>query len=390
MGSAKNTDTAVGPSVTGSMPFNAMADTRALPRHAREHNRSLVARVLYRGGPMSRADIARTTGLAKVTISDLVAQLMESGYVEELGMQEVTGPGKPAILVDLSRSSQLVLAVDVSEYHRFRAALLDMDANVVHRLDVPRDGMVGDDALNLLYSLVEQLIAVADKPIMGVGIGSPGIVNSEGTVQLAQNLHWRELPLQQLVAERFGLPVIVDNDANLAAMGELLHGEATDNFVLLAIGHGIGSGIILGGSLIRGTGDASGEIGVVVVGTEEGMELPYSAEHTLEHWLSLPALETHWEGKGPEQRKEILRSAGQRLGVVLANLVAALDLSEIVLTGPPEVANQELVDAATDIIKRRTLPGAHPGLRVRVSSKGEDLVFLGCSARALSEFLGVF
>ncbi|MFZ1382257.1 MAG: ROK family transcriptional regulator [Scrofimicrobium sp.] len=370
-------------------PFDGMENTRALPRHTREHNRSLVVRVLYHNGPMSRAEIARTTGLAKVTISDLIAQLIEAGYVEELGLQEVTGPGKPAILVDLARKSQLVLAVDLSDYHVFRGALLDLDAEVVHRINLDRDGKSGDEAVDLLCALISQLIEATDKPILGIGIGTPGIVNAEGTVVLAQNLDWKDLPLQAILAERFDIPVVVDNDANLAAMGEHLHGEAPNDFVLITIGHGIGAGIMLGGSLIRGTNDSSGEIGLVMVGTEDGFDSPYNFDYTLEHWLSLRALEAHWYGKNAEEREQILRNAGRLLGVNLAALVAALDLSEIVIAGPPEVANDTLASVTAEVINRRTLPGYYPDLVVRVSSRSEDLVFLGCSALALSKFLGV-
>lgn len=370
-------------------PFDGMENTRALPRHTREHNRSLVVRVLYHHGPMSRAEIARTTGLAKVTISDLIAQLMEAGYVEELGLQEVTGPGKPAILVDLARKSQLVLAIDLSDYHVFRGALLDLDAEVVHRINLDRDGKSGEEAVGLLCSLIGQLVGEADRPILGIGIGTPGIVNTEGTVVLAQNLDWKDVPLQTLISEQFNIPVVVDNDANLAAMGEHLHGEAPDDFVLITIGHGIGAGIMLGGSLVRGTNDSSGEVGLVMVGTEDGFDSPYNFDYTLEHWLSLRALESHWDGKSAEEREQILRNAGKLLGVNLATLVAALDLSEIVIAGPPEVANETLVSVTAEVIRRRTLPGNYSDLVVRTSSRSEDVVFLGCSALVLSKFLGV-
>lgn len=391
MGSEMKTNSSgqSGQTTQTSTLFDGMENVRALPRHTREHNRSLVVRVLYHNGPMSRADIARVTGLAKVTVSDLIAQLIDAGYAQELGLQEVTGPGKPAILVDLARKSQLALAVDLSDYHLFRGALLDMDAQIVHRIDLPRTADNGDADLDLLFSLIGQLIEIADKPILGIGIGSPGIVSSEGTVLLAQNLDWKNVPLQALIAERFSLPVVVDNDANLATMGEHLHGDAPDNFVLITIGHGIGAGLMLGGTLIRGNNDAAGEIGIVMVGTEDGFDSPYNIDYTLEHWLSLPALEAHWEGKDSEEREQILRAAGKILGVNLAALVAALDLSEIVIAGPPEVANDTLTSVTSEIIERRILPGTHPDLVVRTSSRGEDLVLLGCSALVLSRFLGV-
>ena len=362
---------------------------RALPSDAREHNRSLVTRVLYHNGPMSRAELSRTTGLAKVTISDLIAQLLEAGYVEELGLQEVSGPGKPAILVDLARDSFLVVAADLSSHTHFSGALLNLDAEVKVRAQVARSSQTGEEALELLFGLLDSLVEQAEKPILGIGIGTPGIVTADGTVKLAQNLRWSDLDLRKKVQDRFSLPVIVGNDANLSALGERLYGDATDDFILVTIGHGIGAGVILGGNLIRGAQDSVGELGVVIVGTTGGFDSNYNPDYTLENHLSVPAIEKEFAGKDEAERQQVLLGAASRLGVALAPLVATLDLSEIILDGPSDVVNDTLTARTRDVVLQRVLPGTHEDLLVRTSSRDGDTVLLGCVAQVLATLLGV-
>src|SRR6187455_1723755 len=109
--------------------------TKVLPEHARGHNRSLVLQTLYRAGTQSRADIARETGLTRVTISDLVAELMAEGLIIETGQREDARPGKPATLLDLNREAFQIVGVDLSEYAIFRGAVLDLDGQILHRAE---------------------------------------------------------------------------------------------------------------------------------------------------------------------------------------------------------------------------------------------------------------
>ena len=108
--------------------------TKVLPEHARGHNRSLVLQTLYRAGQQSRADIARETGLTRVTVSDLVAELIVEGLIIETGQREDVRPGKPATLLDLNRGAFQIIGIDLSEYATFRGAVLDLDGQILHRI----------------------------------------------------------------------------------------------------------------------------------------------------------------------------------------------------------------------------------------------------------------
>ncbi len=108
-----------------------------LPEHARGHNRSLLLQTLFHQGAMSRADLSRETGLTRVTISDLIAELIADGFVAEMGVREASGPGKPAILVDLDRDGHRIVGIDLSGSDVFIGAVLTLDGDIVARREVP-------------------------------------------------------------------------------------------------------------------------------------------------------------------------------------------------------------------------------------------------------------
>src|SRR3954462_7880955 len=171
-------------SSTGGLPRarGLRPRSKVLPEHARSHNRSLVLQTLYRAGRRSRADLARETGLTRVTISDLVAELLTEGLVVELGQRESVRPGKPAVLLDINRAAYQMVGLDLSEHTTFRGAVLDIDGTILQRADVPLEGATGDAATAKVDELVDRLVALATAPILGVGVGSPGVVDLSGTV----------------------------------------------------------------------------------------------------------------------------------------------------------------------------------------------------------------
>ncbi|KAM9863397.1 N-acetylmannosamine kinase [Leucobacter sp. BZR 635] len=367
---------------------------KATPGDAKVHNRTLVLQTLFISGPLSRADIARATELTKVTISGLVAELIAEGLVQELGQQESHRPGKPAILVDLARSSHAVVALDLSDDQVLRGAVIDLAGRTLARAETPRldaDGsaVTGEAACELVVELALTLRDRCEIPILGLGVGTPGVVDDEGVVRVAPNFGWESLPLREILTERTGLATTVGNDANVAALAEYSFGDTSEDFVLVRIGYGVGAGLILGGRSVPGSQFASGEIGQVMVGTDLGIDAPYARDQVLEHWLSVPTLTRALADAGPENRDEVLRAAGNRLGVALTAVVGMLNLAEIVLAGPPELVEGTLADAAFEILTRRTMPTSHDALVIRTSSHGEDLILRGATAVVIKERLGV-
>ena len=377
---------------TGMAPGRALRPkAKVLPEHARSHNRSLVLQTLYRSGERSRADIARETGLTRVTISDLIAELLTEGLVVELGQRESARPGKPAVLLDINRAAYQIIGIDLSEHATFRGAVLDLDGQILERAEIPLASSTGEAATAKVVSLTEQLVALATAPILGIGVGSPGVVDLSGTVLTAPNLGWVGEQLQDILQARTGLPVVVANDANVAVLAEHGYGDAAGDMMLVTIGHGVGAGLLVAGALVYGSRFAAGEIGQVMVGTDLGLEVTYNRDQVLEHWLAVPLLEQRIreaEAAGGSAGP-ILREAGQRLGIALAPVVGALNLTEIVLSGPTELLDGPLAQATIETLRNRTMAEFHGNLTLRMTTQGQDIVLRGAAVLVLSGQLGV-
>src|SRR6185312_277753 len=187
------------------------ASSKVLLEHVRGHNRSLVLQTLYSGGEQSRADLARQTRLTKVTVSDLVSELLADGLIIETGPRESGGPGKPSIGLDIARYSWHVIGIDLSDAESFVGALLDLDGQIIARVAVGHNGSSGAEAVTVITNIVLQLKAAATAPIMGVGVGTPGVVDLDGVIVSAPNLGWVGIDLRRELAAASGLTVVVAN-----------------------------------------------------------------------------------------------------------------------------------------------------------------------------------
>lgn len=357
-----------------------------LPEHARTHNRALVLATLFHDGAMSRADLARETGLTRVTTSDLVGDLVADGLVVEQGARQEARPGKPGMLVDLDRSGLQVVALDLSDSREYRGAVIDLAGSILAREAVPRpaDGEA-DQALVATRTLAATLLRRATGRVLGVGVGAPGIITREGVVTSSPNLGWSDLPLQQNLRDLLGVPVHVANDANVAALAEHTLGGASGDVMVVKVGRGVGAGVLTRGELTRGSRDAAGEIGHVTVGTDGGPLCVCGKHGCLESWLSVRSLEERIAGGADPDH--VLRDAGERLAIAVAPIVGALDLSEIVLSGPADQLDGVLRDTVVATLRARTF--LHDDVQVRMSAQGDDVVLRGAVVLILDGELGV-
>lgn len=373
---------------------------KVLPEHARAHHRSMVLQHLFHAGPGSRADLARSTGLTRVTVSDLVASLVADGLVAELGTRTEGKVGKPATLVGLRTEAFQIVSVDLADAELMYGAILDLAGVVVERRSAPHDGRTGQAAVDALVGFCAELVAAATSPVLGVGIGSPGVVDAEGRVIEAPNRGWFDVPLAATVSAALDLPVHVANDANTAVLGEFTYGGASGSgLMVLTVGEGVGAGIVLDGALVQGHRHAAGELGHVtavderddVDGAPLGPPLPCACGRRgcLETVLSVPALRRRTAGLDPQSADAALASVGRRLGIVLAPVVSALNLSEVVFSGPPELLDGPLRDAALAALRERTMPVISGDLELRMTKLGEDGALSGAAVLVLSGQLGV-
>ncbi|WIY82383.1 ROK family transcriptional regulator [Propionimicrobium sp. PCR01-08-3] len=374
---------------------------KALPASARAHNRSVVLQQLFGSGPGSRAELARTTGLTRVTVSAVVEELSAEGFVTDLGLaqSEPGKVGKKATLVGLSDQHWQLASISLTNEGVLTGAILTLTGEVVHRHSEAGRLPAGQTGLDALTEFCRRVVQTADHRILGVGVSSPGIVSPDGVVEEAPNRGWHDLPLARDLTDALGVPVLVANDANCAALGEFTFGGADGSGLLrLVIGYGVGAGLVSGGVLLRGGRDAAGEIGHVTVVDERDDDEVLGApimcacgrRGCLETLLATPALRRAMAGLDTDEaRQRHLRAVGQRLGRVLAPVVATLNITELVVSGPDDLLRGPLLAETRATIIARTLPRSHRALSVGVSRLGDEGALRGAAVLVLSDRLGI-
>ena len=231
----------------------------------RDINRSAILETIRRESPISRSTIARRLDVSLPTVMRIVNQLAEEGLVHSHGDSEWSG-GRRRALLEFNGDGFVVLGVDLGGTKMY-GAISNLCGEIIDELDIGRHGTTGEDSYDRLVTLIDTLLAspkLEGRKVRGIGVGAPGITrHKEGIVKWAYTLNWQDFPLKARLSERYGLPIIVDNDVNLAALGELWFGagQNTQNMILVAIGTGIGAGIIINRALYRGSRESSGEIG---------------------------------------------------------------------------------------------------------------------------------
>jgi predicted NBD/HSP70 family sugar kinase len=254
-----------------------------------------------------------------------------------------------------------------------------------------------------VVEMAERLVGEADAPVLGVGVGSPGLVSADGTVRQASNLGWEELALRERLETTLGLPGVVANDASAAALADMERGE-TNASILVVLGEGVGAGLVMGGELFGGEHSAAGELGHVVV-EPNGAICSCGNRGCLETVASVPAilralnaptdldpgpdLEDLRRRFGPDRVDVVLSSVGMRVADVLAPIVAMLDLARVRIAVEIQGAAEVVAASAEVVLRSRLLPAVSRVLRVEATGKVDDLVLAGAAGLVARRRLGV-
>lgn len=354
--------------------------TKITTHDARAANLRTALQAVATRSPLSRADIARLTGLTRATVSSLVGELIDGGYLAEVGQGESAG-GKPPTLLSLNGAGRMTVALDVGR-QPMEGALVDLAGTVRTRLTGPGHAITGDAALAALVDLGSRLAGTAPAPLLGVGVGAPGVIDAAGNVIEASRLDWHRRPVKAVLEEALGHPVSVSNDARVSALAHFRRGRPqTGSLVLVKIGRGVGAGALVDGKLLDGDHHAAGEIGHVTV--EPGGQLCSCGNRgCLETVVSTPALSAALAGSGG------LDGPGRALGAALAPVAAMLDIGTFALAvEPPEAAEGLATSVAAELGRRIPARVAGP-FEVRVADP-TDLVLLGAADLVLRDRLGV-
>ncbi len=372
----------------------------------REINRSAILEIIRRESPIARSTIAERLEVSLPTVMRIVDDLMHEGFIRPHGGKEWSG-GRRRPLLEFNPQGRLILGVDMGGTKMY-GALSDLGGNVLDEMNVASYSPDGESTYNRLTTLIDTLLSSSKlngRKVDGIGVGAPGItLHEEGIVTWANTLHWKDFPLKQRLSERYSLPITVDNDVNLAAMGELWFGAGQDyqNIVMVAIGTGIGAGIIIDGALYRGASEASGEIGNMLPGCEflgknyqafgalesvaSGTGIAERARIALRHKRTPEELENLTAEdvfEAAKQRQQwawrIIDETVDYLAIAIANLMAAFDPEVIILGGGVSRSAEMLVQP---ILYR--MEGALPTLpRLVISTLGLKAGVMGAIANVL-------
>ncbi len=398
------------------MPANSQKATRA---QVKSHNKRLILKTIYKENQISRAAIARITHLTRPTVSSIVAELIAERLVNEVG-QRSSGGGKPATLLGIAEDSHCLIGIDLAN-SEFRGALLNLRGQVQHRFSLPVNNRDGKAALALVYQLIDTLVAAASNPLLGIGIGAPGLINAEqGIIYRAVNLNWQDLSLRKLLQTRYALPTHIVNDSQIAALGEYTFGQAENiaNLIVLKVGRGVSSGIVLNGCLHYGDGFGAGEIGHVKI--EEPGQLcrcghygcletiassqaiikqaqsifssdPHSALHQFAASPEAITTETALQAfhAGDSAMQAVITRVGNNLGRAVANLVGALNIQRIVIAGSVSAFGDALLVSIQQTMQQSAYAPLAENTQISLSKLGDDIVILGAAALLLSNELGI-
>lgn len=316
-------------------------------------NLERVVRAVRLAGSLTQAEIARSTGLSAATVSNIVRELKEGGTVE---VTDTSAGGRRARSVSLSGDAGIVIGVDFGHTH-LRVAVGNLAHQVLAEesapLDVDASWAEGFDRAEALVGELIAGIGVGREKVIGVGLGVPGPIDVEsGTLGSTAILPgWAGINPRQELSQRLGVPVYVDNDANLGALGELVwgSGRGVKDLAYIKVASGVGAGLVINGQIYRGPGGTAGEIGHITL-DESGPVCRCGNRGCLETFAAaryvLPLLQsTH----GPELTMErvvelaregdpgcrrVIADVGRHVGSGVANLCNVLNPSRVVLGGP--------------------------------------------------------
>ena len=351
------------------------------------------------GQARTRRDVQDLTGLSRSTLALRMSHLLEAGYLREAG-QVARSTGRPARILSFDESRQLVLAVDLGAMHA-HLALIDAGGQILMAATASQRIDAGpDEVLRYVTRRLTELLARSGRSlseVAGVGVGIPGPVrfNTQRPNNPPLMPGWHDFPVAERLSSVLGLPVFVDNDANLMGLGEARARYADSPSVLFVkIGTGIGAGVILHGQAERGVAGGAGDIGHIrITPTGQGRLCTCGAVGCLATEASgsavarqlteagIPATTSADVARlvalGNPRAIELVQRAGRQLGDVLATSVALLNPATVVLGGSLSAAGNPFIDAVRETVFERTVSLANRELTITGSTLGSDAAVQG-------------
>lgn len=356
---------------------------------------------------VTRADLVEQTGLARSTVGHRIDLLASHNLIEEVGEAPSTG-GRPPMVIRFNGDAGVVLVADLGATHA-RFAVMSLDARVL--AETGMDLLIADGPDSVLDTTLEvfsKLLVEADRPdddVRGVGIGVPGPIDfalgrpSDPPIMPG----WHDYPIGDRFRDRFGVPVLVDNDVNIMALGEFwMSDPRPSDMVFIKVGTGIGSGIIIDGHLHRGAKGAAGDVGHIRIGPSD-VACRCGNTGCLEAMAGGGALAARLaaEGHSTKNSRDVvtlaatgnahavaaLRDAGRTIGGMLAGVVNLLNPAVIVVGGDVAQSGQSLLAGIRESVYQRSTTLNTSDLLIRTSDLGDRAGVIGAAVLVIERIL---
>jgi N-acetylglucosamine repressor len=386
------------------------------------YNRATIFRSVREAGAISRAELARHSGLNPATVTNIVRELILEGLVEEAGYSGSSG-GRRSELLRVRANHSYVVAVSLGR-RSIEGMLTDLDMREVTECRLTSTSLAHPVEITLpaLLALIRDLISRSGVPpsrVRGIGICAPGPLNARrGLLLTPPNFpNWGRTPLRQIVEQETGLPTFIDNDANAGALAERWFGIARsmDNFVYILAGAGVGSGIVINGDIYRGEHDVAGEIGHCTIdmngprcdcgncGCLEMYAAPTAIEQRVlravesgERTLALDLAEGNPDlitfelivnaaREGDTLARRVLLDMIDALGVGVVNVVNSFDPEAVILGGRLTLAEDLVVERLQEIVADRAMANESRPVSVRLSALRSEAAVIGAYSLVLRE-----
>lgn len=381
-------------------------------------NDSAVINIIRQRGPISRADIAKLSDMTAPTVTNVTNRLLESNLILEYKMGKSSGGRRP-ILLKTNPDFLNVIVIYIGS-NMLTGYLTNGDLDIVERREENLKGQTKDQIIELLLKVIGDLKKKAKAKVPGIGVVLHGPVKSrEGISVMAPNLGWRHVPIKYIVEEKFHIPTFVENDSRAMALGEFYYGNARDknSLVFLYVGYGIGSGVVLEGSLYRGVSDSAGEVGHTTIDVN-GPKCSCGNYGCLEAMASEKALVRNMaralkEGRtsivedlvngnldniNPENiyeaakmgdglAKRELRRIARYLGIGIANILNTFNPEVVLIGGGIERGKDFVKNVLEETIMERTLDSCKDVSEIRFDVMGEEATAKGAADMVLTELM---
>lgn len=396
----------------------AATPERGSAQTARRVNRAIILGVLSNRHDISRAGLARLTGLSKSTVSSIVDDLIAEGFVRTTGLAR-GARGRRAEMLCFVSDARYVVGVELanSQAHAF---LTDLDGAPVRRASIERPTSDPRQAVQLAIEVVQQVRGdLSADAILGIGVGTPGLVDPHrGVIETAPDLGWRDVPVGAVLAEHTGLPTLVSNRATAAAMGEYWRGagQGAQSMVYVSVSTGVAAGLILGGALYRGVSMSEGQLGHVAI-EPDGPLCACGSRGCLQIYASLSALLGEARARARGEPDSLLHGLcerdlsgltlaqvgqaaaaedaaalavvariGRYLGIGVAHLVSLLNPDVIVLGGAVVRAVPQVLRTVRREVDSRAFPVPAAAVSIVAAQLGADAVGVGAAALLIADW----